>query len=175
MQAISPVIPNETFPEIIIAEHQPEYIPIPSIRLDGGVFLARLSLTDSERKQVAETGDIYVFLHTGGKPVFPFHIQTETPELQVQPFLLASIRKTPERVAEAAAIGVEITTGHCNHCREEVIASTASLEEKTTGGAPVEWVCLDCYKAAGGKIEDSPIVGSDEDFEKVTEHLRQNS
>lgn len=83
MQAISPVIPNEDFPEIVIAENQPEYIPIPSIRLDGGVFLARFSLTDAERKQVAETGDIYVFLHTGGKPVFPFRMQTETPELQV--------------------------------------------------------------------------------------------
>lgn len=173
MKAISPVIPNAQFSETIIAKNQPEYNPIPSIRLDGGVFLARYRLTDEERAQVAETGDIYVFMMTGGLPVFPFMMQTETPELHIQPFLLASLRKTPERVAEAEKVGVEIVSGLCRDCGAEVIGAKTSLDEKVTLGAPVEWICLECFRDAGGDITNSPLVGSEEDFEKVTEHLKE--
>lgn len=79
MKPISPVIPNESHKEIIVAEHQDEYQNLPSIRLDDGSILSRWKLTDEERQTVAETGDIYLVMQTFGKPVTPVMLLAEKP------------------------------------------------------------------------------------------------
>ena len=81
MKPVSPVIPNETHDEIIVAENQDEYQNLPCIPLTGGVILTRWKLSDEEKKIVAETGDIYLYLWTFGKPVAPVLLQVEKPEI----------------------------------------------------------------------------------------------
>ena len=81
MIPISPVIPNETHDEIIVAEHQDEYHNLPSIRLADQSILTRWKLTDEEKKIVAETGDIYLIMQTFGKPVTPVMMLAEKPTI----------------------------------------------------------------------------------------------
>lgn len=81
MKPTSPVIPNETHSEIIVAEHQDEYQNLPSIRLADESILTRWKLTEEEKKIVGETGNIYLIMKTFGKPVMPVMIQVEQPKI----------------------------------------------------------------------------------------------
>ncbi len=80
MKPVSPVIPDENLNEIIIAENQPEYQNLPALQCGDGVILTRWKLTDEERRIVAETGDVYLYMHTFGQPVTPVLLQVEKPE-----------------------------------------------------------------------------------------------
>ena len=171
MQTVSPVIPGMNFTEIIIAKDQQQYNPLPAIKLDGGVLLTRWHLSDEERKTVAETGDIYVFLMTGGEPVLPIDLVVEKPELEVQPAIIASLRKTPERVAQAAEIDIEIFTSNCDFCGHDVIASTAT-KGSMGSGVPVKLICLECFKEFTKNTEvQTQLLSTEGDFAKVTDHL----
>lgn len=46
----------------ILAEHQPQYLPLPVVRLHGtdGRVISKWSLTDDERTAIAAGADIYV-------------------------------------------------------------------------------------------------------------------
>lgn len=81
MKPISPVIPTTDLPETVIAENQPEYENLPAIQCGEGIILTRWKLTDEEIKIVKETGDIYLFMWTFGKPVMPISLQIEKPEI----------------------------------------------------------------------------------------------
>ena len=84
MKPVSPVIPNESHKEIIVAEHQDEYQNLPSIRLADQSILTRWELTDEEKAIVAETGSIYLLMHTFGKPVTPVLLMAEQPQIVYQ-------------------------------------------------------------------------------------------
>lgn len=81
MKPVSPVIPTSDLKEIKVAEHQPEYGTLPVVDCGDGVILSRWKLTDEEKQVVAETGDIYIFMHTFGQPVMPILLQVEMPEV----------------------------------------------------------------------------------------------
>ena len=81
MKPISPVIPGETHNEVIVAENQDEYQNLPSIQLQDGSILTRWKLTDEEKAIIAETGDIYLIMWTGGKPVSPVLLMVEKPKI----------------------------------------------------------------------------------------------
>jgi len=80
MRPVSPVIPNENHPEVIVAEHQDEYQNLPSIPLKDGI-LTRWELTEEERKLVAETGNIWLEMLTFGRPVTPIMMYAEQPQI----------------------------------------------------------------------------------------------
>lgn len=82
MKAMSPVIPDKNFPEIKIAENQDEYETLPAIvNVEEQSVLFRFQLSDEEKAQIAETGDLYVTLWTFGEPMQPILIQTVCPKL----------------------------------------------------------------------------------------------
>lgn len=80
MEPVSPVIPGTELPETIFAANQPEYRNLPAIRCDDkGVFLSRWHLSEDERREVLESGDIYAFLYTFNQPLQPIALQVERP------------------------------------------------------------------------------------------------
>lgn len=75
MYPVSPVVPIADNDEIVIAENQSQYLPLPSIRTDDGTVLTRWKLTDEERTKVAEQGYIYLEILTFNQPLSPGVIQ----------------------------------------------------------------------------------------------------
>jgi hypothetical protein len=57
---ISPVVPGYEKSEIIFAKDQPEYLPLPALRLTGPQtpILSRWKLDDEERARIARGADI---------------------------------------------------------------------------------------------------------------------
>jgi hypothetical protein len=82
MEIASPVIPGEVHEERIIAKDQPQYLPLPVIELGKGVMVARWTLSEVERRIVAETGDVYIMMWTFNTPVMPHRLQVEKPNIQ---------------------------------------------------------------------------------------------
>ncbi len=79
MKPVSPVIPTADLPETLVAEKQPEYQTLPVIQCGNGILLARWKLSEDEKKTIAETGDLYVFIWTFGNPVQPLYLQVTQP------------------------------------------------------------------------------------------------
>lgn len=82
MKPVSPVIPNKDFPEGIGGKDQPEYQPLPFVRLPDGIILTRWELSDEEKAIVVETGNVYLYQWNGNKPITPILLKVETPELR---------------------------------------------------------------------------------------------
>ena len=51
---------------IIIAEHQPEYLNLPSIRTPNGHVITRWSPTDDERRRIMNGEDLYLTIWSHG-------------------------------------------------------------------------------------------------------------
>ncbi len=79
MKPTSPVIPGSNVTEIIYAEQQPEYIPLPSIRTPDGIVLSRWELSDEELARVVQTRSVYLALHTFNNPLQPIQLGVEPP------------------------------------------------------------------------------------------------
>lgn len=79
MKPVSPVIPGQHLPEVVIAENQPEYGNLPAVRMNNDVLLTRWHLSFTERLRVLFSGDLYVWLWTFGGPVQPLSIEVEQP------------------------------------------------------------------------------------------------
>jgi len=54
-------------------------IPYACLRLDDGSLLSRWELDAEDRKRIAEGGDVYLYIWTGGKPQQPVMITTNNP------------------------------------------------------------------------------------------------
>lgn len=82
MNPVSPVIPdiNVEVNEVVYAKDQPEYQPLPSIKLEDGSILTRWMLSEDEKQQVLEQGYIYLEVLTFNKPLQPLRLSTEVPE-----------------------------------------------------------------------------------------------
>lgn len=84
MHPVSPVIPGEKFPEVVIAENQDEYGNLPAVFLDNGVIVTRWRLSFRERLKVLFAGNIYLWMWTFGNPVTPVLIEIEKPQLETK-------------------------------------------------------------------------------------------
>lgn len=81
MKPVSPVIPAADLDEVVVAEHQPEYQNLPVVRFADGIVLTRWKLTEEESAKVAESGDIFVYIWTGGGGIQPLLLMSEPPEV----------------------------------------------------------------------------------------------
>lgn len=52
----------------ILAENQPEYIPLPVLAHDDGRMISRWSFTPEERARIAAGEDLYLTVHTFNRP-----------------------------------------------------------------------------------------------------------
>ena len=80
MHPLSPVIPTEDADEVVYAEKQAEYIPLPSIRTPDGVILTRWSINEGEKQQILEQGYIYLCVQTFNQPLQPLLLTTYVPD-----------------------------------------------------------------------------------------------
>lgn len=70
MKPIDPRVPAHLLPPgsrpFVIAEHQEEYIPLPSIRTPDGQVVTRWELTDAERAAIVRGEDLFLTVLTHG-------------------------------------------------------------------------------------------------------------
>ena len=75
MRPIDPRVPAHLLPPgsrpFVIAEHQEEYLPLPSIRTPDGRVVTRWELTDAERAAIVRGEDLFltVLAHGALQPV----------------------------------------------------------------------------------------------------------
>lgn len=90
MTPVSPVILGLEDHEILIAKDQPEYIPLPALRLNGPEkpVMSRWRLTPEEKLKIEQGGDIVLTLLTFGSPLQPICLEVvssdDTPEFALQ-------------------------------------------------------------------------------------------
>lgn len=91
MKPVSPVYPDgRALPpgacEVVIAEDQPEYQPLPSVRLMNpqGEVVTRWELSDEELEQVIKHRSVWLVMMTFNQPVTPVIITAAPPEIEVQ-------------------------------------------------------------------------------------------
>jgi len=80
---VHPSLVPEGSKAVIVAEHQPEFIPLPSVRTpavfeDGALkvmpyIITRWELSDEERKKIMMGEDVFITLVTSG-PVTPLFV-----------------------------------------------------------------------------------------------------
>jgi hypothetical protein len=61
------------------AKNQPEYLPLPTIRLRNGTVVTRWKLTWAERLRVLLGGSLWLTVMTFHKPLQPVMLTTECP------------------------------------------------------------------------------------------------
>lgn len=71
-----PVVDGLECQEVIYAEHQPEYIPLRTLKAAGpmGAVISRWTFTDEQRKAIASGADIFLELSTFHQPLQPIRI-----------------------------------------------------------------------------------------------------
>src|SRR5262245_58916657 len=79
MTPASPVIPGEEIEEIIIAEDQPPYKPLPAIVGEDGTVLTRWKCSIWDRLRILLTGNIYLWIMTFGNQLQPVQLDTSKP------------------------------------------------------------------------------------------------
>ena len=76
MEPVSPVLGDEfKHREVVFAETQKEYIPLPVHRNPKGLLLSRWRLNDAERAAIAAGADIYLWSFTRNEPLLPCMIE----------------------------------------------------------------------------------------------------
>lgn len=81
MRPISPVVPGFDLPETLYAKDQPQYIPLPSYRLedDSGTVMTRWRLSWKERLTILLTGDLWLTMLTFNRALQPVKLTTKCP------------------------------------------------------------------------------------------------
>ena len=80
-----PVEPNVAIPEgwrrVVYAEHQKEYLPLPSLQenAETGHVVSRWKLNLKERIKILLFGDLWLCIMTFHKPLQPIILTTEFP------------------------------------------------------------------------------------------------
>lgn len=83
MEIGATVIPNQENDEEDLTRCNPSYLSLPAVRLGKGIWLARWTLNEAERKIVAETGDVYIRMHAvdNDELVMPHRLFVEQPDI----------------------------------------------------------------------------------------------
>jgi hypothetical protein len=79
MEPVSPVVPGFDLPEVVLAEHQSEYAPLPAYRDDTGNVVTRWRFTWRERIRVLLHGNLWLVSATFNHPLQPVYLDTECP------------------------------------------------------------------------------------------------
>jgi hypothetical protein len=83
MIPVSPTVPGLNLEQITIAEHQPEYLPLPAI-IVGDRVVTRWKLSWAERFRILFSGNLWLILLTFGQPVQPIMLYAESPKQYIQ-------------------------------------------------------------------------------------------
>ena len=158
MYPVSPVIPGQEKNEIMVAENQPEYMNLPVVSLGGGLIMSRWKLDERERELIAETGEIFVLMHTFGQPVTPLQIQVEQPDIEIPnnepPAIVIATRNTEQVLKMVQDSAIEHFYEQCGRCRHSIIVGKSSL----VGRKPedITFICTVCFE--NFKTENPSVV-----------------
>ena len=97
MHPVSPVIPNENFKELMIAENQDEYQTLPALNCGNGVIFSRWEFDAIELEKLEAEKTLYIYMLTFGNkpramillvetPQFPMTFSEEDKPLEAVPF-----------------------------------------------------------------------------------------
>ena len=77
MKPISPVIPEYQQYEVVFAKEQPEYKPLPALRLDdpSNPIVSRWTFTKEERARVAAGSDLLLTQYIFEDLFHPLHLE----------------------------------------------------------------------------------------------------
>lgn len=84
MIPITPVLPSQKETqvlEITFAKNQPEYLPLPAIKVDDGTVITRWKLTWKERIKVLFFGNLFLQQLTFNSPLQPQLPSVDEPKL----------------------------------------------------------------------------------------------
>lgn len=65
----------------VYGANQPEYLPLPAYKTEEGQAIFCFELDEEERKQIAETGELWVSLLTFNQPLQPILLTTKKADL----------------------------------------------------------------------------------------------
>lgn len=66
---------------VVYGENQPQYLPLPAHKTEEGQAIFCFELDEEERKQIAETGELWVSLLTFNQPLQPILLTTKKTDL----------------------------------------------------------------------------------------------
>lgn len=66
---------------VVYGENQPQYLPLPAHKTEEGQAIFCFELDEEERKQIAETGELWVSLITFNQPLQPILLTTKKADL----------------------------------------------------------------------------------------------
>jgi len=74
---VSPVLPGDPSPEVVLAKDQPQYEPLPIVRLPGKEWplISRWRFTDEERAAVTAGADVLLTQLTFGNLFHPVSLE----------------------------------------------------------------------------------------------------
>ena len=92
MEPTSPVL-DEDFQveEVVYGGNQPEYNPIPAIKLADGTVITRWVLSPREREMIGRGGDVFLVIMTGGRPLQPVLLDVAEPNYTSQKVLVEKV------------------------------------------------------------------------------------
>ncbi len=154
------VIPNEDNEEEDLTRCNPNFLPLPAVRLSKGIWLARWTLNEAERKIVAETGDIYIRMTAtnGDELISPHKLFVETP----------NIRQLKEHYAETNK-----STVNNKSETPKVETPTLSKDEKDEFRLLIHEEINKAFAAALGAALNYPVSFSDSMTSEKQQERRQ--
>jgi hypothetical protein len=77
LHPVSPVMPQSTLPEFVLAKDQPEYTPLPAVQIRNelGTIVTRWRLSELDRYLIASGADICLQQITFGGNFQPVNLQ----------------------------------------------------------------------------------------------------
>lgn len=70
---VNPALVPSGSKAVVIAEHQPQYRPLPSIRTPEGQVITRWTFTEEERRAIVAGEDLYITIFAYG-PINPLFV-----------------------------------------------------------------------------------------------------
>ena len=67
---IDPALVPPNSKAVVMGEHQPEFLDLPSVRTPDGKIITRWTFTEEERLSILRGGDIYLTVYSYG-PMYP--------------------------------------------------------------------------------------------------------
>lgn len=66
---------------VVYAENQPEYNPLPAFKAENGTIVTCWELTNEDFERIVETRRIYLSVMTFNNPLQPIYLTTDVDEL----------------------------------------------------------------------------------------------
>lgn len=85
MKPVLPVIPGSNLPEVVYAQDQAEYNPLPCYKMLDGTVITRWRCSWDERFRVFWSGNIYLEQMTFNQPLQPIRLDTRIPLVENAP------------------------------------------------------------------------------------------